>query len=212
MKRLRMKSSTDVSELRTNCWTNCWDWWSHPTVLYACALCSINWGLLIQHMLTLLFWSFHFISFKELRTCLKLPLRLCSQSIMSWKMGIMTFLRSGWGTRVTSRNGPIIAGMKFNLCSPEEETSLTLLCSRTQRIIDFRGTLVKSGKQTFSFSKVLSDRSYLDSATCWRSHSPSSPSCHHTWKTQCNGQTCAHAALRSSSENRTTSGWPVDRV
>src|SRR4029434_867544 len=28
------------------------------------------------------------------------------------------FRRSGWGTRVTSRNGPIIAGMKFNLCSP----------------------------------------------------------------------------------------------
>lgn len=54
-------------------------------------------------------------------TCLKLPLRLCSQSIMSWKMGIMTFLRSGCGTSVTSRNGPIIAGMKFNLCSPGEE-------------------------------------------------------------------------------------------
>lgn len=59
---------------------------------------------------------------RQQHTCLKFPLRLCSQSIMSWKMGIMTFLRSGWGTRVTSRKGPIIAGMKCNLCSPGGDT------------------------------------------------------------------------------------------
>lgn len=52
-------------------------------------------------------------------TCLKLPLRLCSQSIMSWKIGIMTFRRSGWGIKVTSRKGPIRAGMKWSLCSPK---------------------------------------------------------------------------------------------
>lgn len=52
-------------------------------------------------------------------TCLKLPLLLCSQSIISWKIGIMTFRRSGWGIKVTSRKGPIRAGMKWSLCSPK---------------------------------------------------------------------------------------------
>jgi hypothetical protein len=48
-----------------------------------------------------------------------LPLLLCSQSIISWKIGIMTFRRSGWGIKVTSRKGPIRAGMKWSLCSPK---------------------------------------------------------------------------------------------
>ncbi len=51
-------------------------------------------------------------------TCLKLPFFLCSQSIMSWKIGIMIFRTSVWGTRVTPRKGPIIPGMKWGLLSP----------------------------------------------------------------------------------------------
>lgn len=51
-------------------------------------------------------------------TCLKLPFFLCSQSIMSWKMGIMILRTSGCGTSVTPRNGPIIPGIKCILCSP----------------------------------------------------------------------------------------------
>lgn len=52
-------------------------------------------------------------------TCLKLPFFLCSQSIISWKIGIIIFRISGWGTRVTPRKGPIIPGMKWGLFSPE---------------------------------------------------------------------------------------------
>ena len=89
--------------------------------------------------------------FSSLCTCLKLPLRLCSQSIMSWKMGIMTFLRSGCGTSVTSRNGPIIAGMKFSLCSPggetEVDTEVTLsLYPWTRRIVYVKGNLSNCGQ------------------------------------------------------------------
>lgn len=66
-------------------------------------------------------------------TCLKLPFFLCSQSIMSWKMGIMIFRTSGCGTSVTPRKGPIIPGIKWILCSPEQQNptdvSLCLLCS-----------------------------------------------------------------------------------
>jgi hypothetical protein len=39
---------------------------------------------------------------------------------MSWKMGIMIFRTSGCGTRVTPRKGPIIPGIKWILCSPEQ--------------------------------------------------------------------------------------------
>ena len=60
-------------------------------------------------------------------TCLKLPLRLCSQSIISWKIGIMTLRRSGWGIKVTSRKGPIRAGMKWSLCSPKMNEIFTFL-------------------------------------------------------------------------------------
>lgn len=52
-------------------------------------------------------------------TCLKLPFFLCSQSIMSWKIGIIIFRTSVWGTRVTPRKGPIIPGMKWGLLSPD---------------------------------------------------------------------------------------------
>lgn len=62
----------------------------------------------------------------QFHTCLKLPLRLCSQSIMSWKMGIITFLRSGWGIKVTSRKGPINAGIKWSLCSPKMKVNMNL--------------------------------------------------------------------------------------
>lgn len=51
-------------------------------------------------------------------TCLKLPFFRCSQSIMSWKIGIIIFRTSVWGTRVTPRKGPIIPGMKCGLLSP----------------------------------------------------------------------------------------------
>lgn len=51
-------------------------------------------------------------------TCLKLPFFLCSQSIMSWKIGIIIFRTSVWGTSVTPRKGPIIPGMKWGLLSP----------------------------------------------------------------------------------------------
>lgn len=51
-------------------------------------------------------------------TCLKLPFFLCSQSIMSWKIGIIIFRTSVWGTKVTPRKGPIIPGMKWGLLSP----------------------------------------------------------------------------------------------
>ena len=51
-------------------------------------------------------------------TCLKLPLALCSHSIMSKKMGRVAFRSSVSGTRVTSRNGPTILGTKYNLWGP----------------------------------------------------------------------------------------------
>lgn len=57
-------------------------------------------------------------------TCLKLPFFLCSQSIMSWKMGIMIFRTSGCGTSVTPRKGPIIPGIKWILCSPEQQNPI----------------------------------------------------------------------------------------
>lgn len=59
-------------------------------------------------------------------TCLKLPFFLCSQSIMSWKIGIMIFLTSGCGTSVTPRKGPIIPGIKWILCSPVQHRTIII--------------------------------------------------------------------------------------
>ena len=68
-------------------------------------------------------------------TCLKFPFLRCSQSIMSWKMGIMMFRTSTWGTSVTPRNGPIIPGMKWILFSPATgRREPTRLQSTSQRI------------------------------------------------------------------------------
>lgn len=61
---------------------------------------------------------FHNIYNNIIMTCLKLPFFLCSQFIMSWKIGIIIFRTSVWGTRVTPRKGPIIPGMKWGLLSP----------------------------------------------------------------------------------------------
>lgn len=59
-------------------------------------------------------------------TCLKLPFFLCSQSIMSWKIGIMIFRTSGCGTSVTPRKGPIIPGIKWILCSPVQHKAIVI--------------------------------------------------------------------------------------
>ena len=52
-------------------------------------------------------------------TCLKLLWYFCSHSIMSKKMWSVALRSSDSGTRVTSKNGPTIDGMKLILCSPE---------------------------------------------------------------------------------------------
>lgn len=74
-------------------------------------------------------------------TCLKLPFFLCSQSIMSWKMGIMIFRTSGCGTSVTPRKGPIIPGIKWILCSPEQQNQQVLVyaCSAPSRELPKQG-------------------------------------------------------------------------
>lgn len=75
-------------------------------------------------------------------TCLKLPFFLCSQSIMSWKMGIMIFRTSGCGTSVTPRKGPIIPGIKWILCSPEQQNQQVLVyaCSAPSQKLPSRAT------------------------------------------------------------------------
>lgn len=51
-------------------------------------------------------------------TCLKLPQTLYSHWIISKNIPNVAFLNSGSGTKVISRNGPTIEGMKLILCSP----------------------------------------------------------------------------------------------
>ena len=70
----------------------------------------------------------------------------------------MTFLKSGWGTRVTSRKGPIMAGMKLSLCSPGGETQFDTEVrlssySWTRQNVHVRGNLDNSPKQT-CFSEI----------------------------------------------------------
>ena len=59
-------------------------------------------------------------------TCLKLPWYFCSHSIMSKKMWSVALRSSDSGTRVTSKNGPTIDGMKLILCSPESGNKCNL--------------------------------------------------------------------------------------
>lgn len=54
-------------------------------------------------------------------TCLKFPLIFSSICIISKNMFKVAFLKSDSGTRVTSKNGPTIAGMKKTLCSPRKK-------------------------------------------------------------------------------------------
>lgn len=63
-------------------------------------------------------WVHFIVQCHNYATCLKFPFFLCSQSIMSWKIGIIIFRTSVCGTSVTPRKGPIIPGMKCGLLSP----------------------------------------------------------------------------------------------
>lgn len=55
----------------------------------------------------------------------RVGLKLCSHCIISKKMGMVAFLSSGSGTSVTSRMGPTMAGINFNLCGPEGQQNIT---------------------------------------------------------------------------------------